>query len=160
MSIIVRLLGLAAFVAAARAAWLHHQDNQAVIRTDLIRDAFAAGQAAERTRAGEQADTERRAGYLSSLPAPGLVPHLRQGGRLEWGPPEEAAPAPEEARVFPFDMTWPEDLGWPAEGWTIHRDNDADPPVVTYLPPGVDGTVEPEGHGWIEWGDGHGGTSR
>ena len=56
---ILRVLGLAAFVAAARAAWLPHQDNQAVIRTDLMSECFAAGQAAERTRAAEEKATMR-----------------------------------------------------------------------------------------------------
>jgi hypothetical protein len=54
-----RVLGLAAVLAAARAAWLHHQDNQSVIRTDLMRECFAAGQASERTRAAEEARTAR-----------------------------------------------------------------------------------------------------
>lgn len=107
MSIIARVLGLAAVLAAARAAWLHHQDNQAVIRTDLMRDAFAAGQAAERNRAAEEADTARRAAY--------------------YGPP----PMPDELRETAREM---------------FRERF--------------GSAEPEGHGWSEWGEGHGGTSR
>lgn len=53
------VLGLAALVAAARAAWLHHLDNQAVIRTDLRREAFTAGQAAERARRMREEATAR-----------------------------------------------------------------------------------------------------
>jgi hypothetical protein len=99
-----RALGLAAFVAAARAAWLHHLDNQAVIRTDLMRDAFAAGQAAERNRAAEDAELKRRAGaYWSS----------------------------------------PNSYGGPVGD------------IASVIEP-----LDPEVPGWIEWGDGHGGTSR
>lgn len=108
-----RLLGLAAFVAAARAAWLHHLDNQAVIRTDLMRECFAAGQAAERTRAAEEADTARRASYL-----PGAGQPWSAGWSTTYspGPPPTLTvlpPGMEEPdtgkRIFPFDLEWPED---------------------------------------------------
>lgn len=107
--IIVRVLGLAAFVAAARAAWLHHCDNQLVIRTDLMREAFAAGQAAERNRAADEAETARRATYLAG---PGLITPTK---------------ADRVAKEF-LALT---------EGWTVVRD-DGPPPTVTFLPPGLE----------------------
>jgi len=173
MLIMLRVLGWAALVAAARAAWIHYTDNQNVIRTDMVRDAFAAGQAAERTRAAEQAEAERRARYLPP-PAPnwlaGEYQEFRErfGRTPEEGPPELAA------------------------GWRAHYD--ATTSEVTFLPPGVEepdyfeeednsgdlklpaGEIwnslqpsaeeleqthgEPEGSGWHEWGDEYGGTSR
>jgi hypothetical protein len=154
MSIIVRLLGLAALVAAARAAWLHHLDNQAVIRTDLMRECFAAGQAAERTRAAEEADTARRAAYFGPPPVPDELRETalemfreRFGRTEEEGPPELA------------------------EGWRVFLSGGArdEKPTVTLWPPGLEefdfverdlGLGEPEGPGRSEWDDGHGGTSR
>jgi hypothetical protein len=143
MSIIVRLLGLAAFLAAARAAWLHHQDNQLVIRTDLVRDAFAAGQAAERTRAAEAADTARRASYL---------------GPAELITPAEADRAAKELleRLTDSERSVPVPP-WSA-GWSTTY-SPGSPPTLTVLPPDVDGVGEPEGRGRDDFGDGHGGTS-
>lgn len=64
------VLGVAAIAAALRGAWLHHMDNQLVIRTDWQRDGFIAGQAAERARAKAEADAERQAAYFGPVPVP------------------------------------------------------------------------------------------
>jgi predicted outer membrane lipoprotein len=158
------ILGLAAIAAGLRALWLHHLDNQAVIRTDAVRDAFAAGQAAERTRAAEAADTARRAAYYGPPPVPdelretALEMFRERFGRTEEEGPPELAP-----------------------GWQIIQ-IEGQPPTVTFLPPGMeeadfverdlgtdlpgaaryvgDDFTEPEGPGWSEWDDGYGGTSR
>lgn len=141
---IVRLLGLAAFVAAARAAWLHHLDNQAVVRTDAIRDAFAAGQAAERTRAAEEAATARRARYVSGagLATPAEADQVAKEWLDSLDHPERSMPA----------APW-------SDGWSTTYDP-GPPPTLTVLPPGVEepdfverdlGPTDP---------DQHGGTSR
>jgi hypothetical protein len=120
---IARVLGLAAFVAAARAAWLHHCDNQLVIRTDLMRESFAAGQAAERTRAADEAGTARRARYLAP-PVPDWL-HPPDSHEFLAAYQEEVAGALREG---------PPEL---AEGWTVVQD-DGPPPTVTFLPPGLE----------------------
>lgn len=119
--IIVRVLGLAAFVAAARAAWLHHCDNQLVIRTDLMRESFAAGQAAERNRAADEAETARRASYLGPPPVPDWSAARLRSSYLE-------------LRQESFPVQGPPEL---AEGWTVVQD-DGPPPTVTFLPPGLE----------------------
>ncbi|HEX3305004.1 MAG TPA: hypothetical protein VHS32_02030 [Streptosporangiaceae bacterium] len=178
----LRVLGWAALVAAARAAWIHHTDNQNVIRTDMVRDAFAAGQAAERTRAAEAAATERQVAYF------------RPGPVVSWpdAPDWPAGETPMEEFRERFGRTPEEGPPELAAGWRAHYD--ATTSEVTFLPPGVEepdyfeeednggdlklpaGEIwnslqpsaeeleqthgEPEGSGWHEWGDEYGGTSR
>jgi hypothetical protein len=130
-----RVLGLAAVLAAARAAWLHHQDSQLVIRTDLMRDSFAAGQAAERTRAAEAAATARA---WTPSPAPNwLTDYAREmrGQESDFITWTNRGPIPTEF-----------------EGGQI-RFGDV-PSAETWLP------EEPEGPGWTEHDDRYGGTSR
>jgi hypothetical protein len=160
-------LGLAAIAAGLRGLWLHHLDNQAVIRTDLARECFAAGQAAERTRAAEEADTARRVAYFGPPPVPdelretALEMFRERFGRTEEEGPPELAPG---WQVFfsggardekPAVTLWPPGL---EEFDFVERDLGTDlPGAARYV---GDDFTEPEGPGRSELDDGHGGTSR
>lgn len=134
-----RALGLAALAAAARVAWWHHTDNQLVILTDAVNDAgrvaFAAGQAAERNRRTEE---ERTARAWTGWSGPPLEPFVTGAGRL--GPAIDGGPVV-GVRLGPGG----------AVEWVTERDGQLD----EFADP-----EDPELPGWIEWGDGYGGTSR
>jgi len=132
LTIVMRALGLAAIVAAARAAWLHHQDNRSVILTDSVREAFAAGQAAERTRRAEEEATARA--WTPSPPPNWLADVYRGHIGLTFGPEVD----------FLTDAA-PDPYAGPADGpLVIQREGH---------PPELLDPEEPEGSGWIEWGD-------
>lgn len=113
---IARVLGLVALCAAARAAWLHHQDMDLLRRTDWQREAFAAGQAVERARAKAEADASRQAAYFGPSPMPDwLLPTAKE-----------------------LAEKWPNP--WTSDWRTLY--DPGPPPTLTVLPPDVDGVVE------------------
>jgi hypothetical protein len=150
-----RALGLAALLAAARVAWWHHTDNQLVIRTDLVRDAFAAGQAAERNRRAEE---ERTARAWTPSPPPNWLADVYRGRiGLTFGPEVEPErdyfTEPGAGRLGPADLGASID-GAPVvgvrlgEGGTVEWVTERNGQLDEFADP-----EEPEGSGWIEWGD-------
>lgn len=153
-------LGLAALCAAARAAVILYQDNQLVKRTDLMREMFAEGQAAERARRTAQEATER---MWAPAPMPDwLVPTAKEMAEKY---PNLWAERYEFMERFGQDPAeGPRTL---ADGWrVVHSGTLGEKPMVTFLPPGMEEpddfverdlaeSQEPEGIGWVEFGGPH-----